>query len=89
MGRGRAVDDRLMASPTDSGRLTVGGETWLTLAEAARRWRLSSPTLIRNGALRGRFPAGSCRKLGRAWVITPAGMAAVWGPEPDREEGSR
>lgn len=59
---------------------------WMTLTEAAERWGVH-PDTIRRRLQRRRFPVGEARKSGGTWLVTDAGMAAIWGDGTDEEDG--
>lgn len=51
---------------------------WLTLAEAAQRWGITSNTL-RLRIHRGTIPLDSIRKSGGTWLISTQGMQQLFG----------
>ncbi len=61
----------------------------LTASEAAKMYGLDESTLRRACAgQKGyppRFTDAECRKSGRVWLITKAGMERVYGGEPVKE----
>lgn len=57
----------------------------LTTAEAAVRWGIAVVTIKQacsgQKGLPPRFTPSECRKSGRTWLITKAGMERLYGPE--------
>lgn len=55
--------------------------------EAAEIWG-KNPGYVRNFYKQnpGKFPKGSIRKFGRAWVVTTAGMEAITGIKDPRKQ---
>ncbi len=62
----------------------------MSLGEAAERWNISPNTLKTwcSGSKRNypKFEYYECRKSGKYWLITRAGMERLAGPEPQMEE---
>ena len=55
---------------------------WLTLTEAAQYWGITSNTL-RLRIHRKTIPTDSIRKSGGTWLISTAGMMALFGTPDD------
>lgn len=62
----------------------------MSLGEAAERWNISPNTLKTwcAGSKRNspKFKDTECRKSGKYWLITRAGMERMAGPEPKEEK---
>lgn len=60
-------------------------EDVMTTAEAAERWGVAIVTIKQSCSgqkgLPPRFSEGECRKSGRTWLITRAGMERLYGEE--------
>lgn len=59
-------------------------EEVMTAAEAAAKWGLNARTIQQScTGYKGappRFTAEECRKAGRIWLVTRAGMERLYGP---------
>ena len=52
----------------------------MTFAEAAERWGLSDPAILRVAVTRGRFRPDEIRKSLHVWLVTRQAMERVFGP---------
>lgn len=64
----------------------------LTIGEAAELWNLPITTIKQwctgreDKNILPKFNAGECRKSGKFWLVTKAGMTRIAGPEPNNNQ---